>query len=366
MTGIEKEGYLELHARGAGGDQSRVWQRRYYVLYRATSKNTPRLDWFDTKETFQQQPNVRRTIFLEQITDAKLVTNEERNHTFVVQKTSGETLHLFSASSVVESHTWVRALKTAKCTEATDIPVEHSNDKPPCDPKTVSYTTKSTKHYEVQMNETEAALRTGLQGPLMLRVADTCLALFKPGLTKPVLAWNFRHIRRYGRNANSFTFEAGRRCASGEGVFTVMTSEGDSIFELVQKRTKAMRSDAPPPLPSSPPPHSPVTKTLPSVAPVPKQIVMDEYSEPLPLSENTYSEPDECGVFKMSDMVARMRKSQGGNEPTPAQYDQVDFTPGAERAGVKGVDSSNRYGTVTNSQTPPTSSDTSEYDSIQY
>lgn len=48
----------------------------------------------------------------------------------------------------------------------------------------------------------------------------------------------FRLIRRWGRNKNYFTFEAGSKCTSGEGLLSFTTNCADAIFKRVQDYTK--------------------------------------------------------------------------------------------------------------------------------
>ena len=141
-----------------------------------------------------------------------------------------------------------------------------------------------------------------------------------------------------------------------------MTNEGENIFELVQNRTHQMRLNTPPSLPSSPPPMFPGDKRFVN------DLITDDYSEPLPLPENTYSDPDNISEFKMSDVVAQMRLSGSDSQQSLAQYDQVDFSLGSGLpvAGKSTTKNANTYGTVAQSDIPPPAPNDSDYDSIHY
>ena len=67
------------------------------------------------------------------------------------------------------------------------------------------------------------------------------ISILQPGSNVPELVWPYRYIRRYGKSSSSFTFEAGRKCASGDGVFTFSTPEGNIIFQKVQKMVAHMK-----------------------------------------------------------------------------------------------------------------------------
>lgn len=51
---------------------------------------------------------------------------------------------------------------------------------------------------------------------------------------KAPLSWPLGSLRRYGFDANFFTFESGRRCETGEGIFSFKCQRADVLFNTLQ------------------------------------------------------------------------------------------------------------------------------------
>uniref|UniRef100_A0A1A8FAY8 Docking protein 2 n=1 Tax=Nothobranchius korthausae TaxID=1143690 RepID=A0A1A8FAY8_9TELE len=73
-------------------------------------------------------------------------------------------------------------------------------------------------------------------------------ALHLVGKTGDVLySWPYRYLRRFGRDKSTFSFEAGRRCNSGEGSFEFDTKQGNVLFQTVETAINPPGSQVPQP-----------------------------------------------------------------------------------------------------------------------
>ena len=95
--------------------------------------------------------------------------------------------------------------------------------------------------YRVQIDINETAKRFHLHGWYYLAINPVNLALIDCNTRKALYQWPYRFIRRFGKTEQVFQFESGRRCLSGVGNFIFYTTEGHTIYENVNFRTKQIR-----------------------------------------------------------------------------------------------------------------------------
>ncbi|XP_053822241.1 docking protein 2 [Vidua chalybeata] len=88
--------------------------------------------------------------------------------------------------------------------------------------------------FEVTVRVTPPSQRCRLRGRCILRAGEEALELWHPQSQELLSSWPYRFLRRFGRDKVTFSFEAGRRCASGEGNFEFDTRQGNEIFQAIE------------------------------------------------------------------------------------------------------------------------------------
>ncbi|NWH69511.1 DOK1 protein, partial [Piaya cayana] len=95
--------------------------------------------------------------------------------------------------------------------------------------------------FEVTVKATESSERCRLWGRCILRAGEEALELLDFQTLEIVYSWPYPFLRRFGRDKVTFSFEAGRRCASGEGNFEFETRQGNEIFQVIESAINVHR-----------------------------------------------------------------------------------------------------------------------------
>uniref|UniRef100_A0A452IWW2 Docking protein 2 n=1 Tax=Gopherus agassizii TaxID=38772 RepID=A0A452IWW2_9SAUR len=99
----------------------------------------------------------------------------------------------------------------------------------------------ATKEFQVTVRATEATERCRLWGSFILRAEDEALELQDLQTGGVLYTWPYKFLRRFGRDKVTFSFEAGRRCTSGEGNFEFETKQGNEIFQVIESAINVQR-----------------------------------------------------------------------------------------------------------------------------
>ncbi|XP_063276078.1 docking protein 2 [Prinia subflava] len=240
---VVKQGWIYLQLQQTFGKK---WKKFWAVLYRESPCSTARLELQDGPER-PRRPE-RRLVRLSDcvhVAEAGGDTGPRDTVPFLLETTERRLLLAADAADAAE---WVRRL----C----ELAFPRSREEPGVGPKEGSegefsmeenslYSSQGRagleQSFEVTVRPTPSAQRCRLRGRCVLRAGPEALELRQPPSQEPLLRWPYRLLRRFGRDKATFSFEAGRRCESGEGSFEFDTRQGNEIFAAVEAAIEVQR-----------------------------------------------------------------------------------------------------------------------------
>ncbi|XP_074641956.1 uncharacterized protein LOC141899498 [Tubulanus polymorphus] len=253
-----------------------IWTPRWCVLYRLNPDSDLRFALFQNQHIFAQSypqclcdadygrtATGARTINgpLNVITNLQNVKNcHQRNQENVLEfmTVSGKKYHFASADEKTVND-WIKMFQIGE-SKADLIHTKKSMnvDKPmksEAPVRKLSTSSTSSGHkpftsleqvlvFRVLISDTSVSSKLGLSGSYDLHVGELGLSIVDVTSGNLKAIWPYKFIRRYAKSDEDFTLEAGRRCESGPGYFSFLTSEGDVILEQVLKRMDAIQANS--------------------------------------------------------------------------------------------------------------------------
>lgn len=218
------------------------WQQRYCYLYKASKFGIERLEVYDSYDKAKGPPV--RIITLKNC----IKITPETDTRFTITTKANSCPYEFSAVNSDEKEKWLSAFQSVAFPDDVSAmtSIEEDND---------LYCSSSEGIFNVRIHPSAASERCGLDSTTLYTLVLTSTAIqLKHTYDGAVLyTWPYCFIRRYGYKGGKFTFEAGRKCDSGEGTFYLEHSNQQEIFRVLSAKMKSMkkllREDSNPSLP---------------------------------------------------------------------------------------------------------------------
>lgn len=205
---------------------------KYCILFKASRHGIERLEICDKED--DKNPKI---ITLE---NCVKITQEpsQANQITIVTKTGTLTLN---ALNEIELKHWVQALqsvafKDKSATMMRNSVMEEDND--------LYCTSYSDGIFTVRLLASDIAhIQCNLEAKsYILHLTTTEIQLKNIDNNAAIIAkWPYRYVRKYGYRDGKFTFEAGRKCDTGEGVFSLQHSNPQEVFRCMAAKMKSMK-----------------------------------------------------------------------------------------------------------------------------
>ncbi|XP_012710244.2 docking protein 2 [Fundulus heteroclitus] len=244
---IRKQGMLFLQQQRFG----KKWKRVWCVLYRESSCSISRLEFFECKDagnverndkTLRKQQENKKVIRLAdciRVSEVDMDGCPRDTGSFLVETT--EKIFVFAADrhqledwthklcEIAFPMSWTEGgAKRGSLQRGNRVEEDEGME------DNSLYSGRETvRDFKVSVRRTDASDRCRLKGDGVLRAdLDALHLLDKTG--EILFSWPYRYLRRFGRDKSTFSFEAGRRCDSGEGSFEFDTKQGNVLFQAVE------------------------------------------------------------------------------------------------------------------------------------
>lgn len=204
------------------------WQLKYCILFTASKQGIERLEIYDHKEEVATGA-IPKIITLE---NCIKITHSSPNTITILTKSCTQQV---STQSDGEALDWVSALQSVafKGRDSNPICCNEDND---------LYCSSGEGVFSVKMCPSEASTRCGFEPTrYLLLLTATAIELRDLNDNKLYATWPYRYIRRYGYRQGKFTFEAGRKCDTGEGIFHLEHQNQSEIFRCLSLKMKTMK-----------------------------------------------------------------------------------------------------------------------------
>ncbi|NXJ89008.1 DOK2 protein, partial [Corythaixoides concolor] len=253
---VVKQGVLYLQLQQTFGKK---WRKFWGILYRESSCSTARLELFEgsappTSEKLRKGEGSKRLVKLSDCVHVAEASGEagcpKETVPFLLETTDKRYLLAADGSEVAS---WIQklcelAFPRSREEQAAGKDGQQSSlgtDGEFSMEENSLYSSRGKagleQAFKVTVRATESSERCRLWGRCILRAGEEALELLDFQTLEILYTWPYHFLRRFGRDKVTFSFEAGRRCASGEGNFEFETRQGNEIFQAIESAINVHR-----------------------------------------------------------------------------------------------------------------------------
>ncbi|XP_028966716.1 docking protein 2 [Galendromus occidentalis] len=224
--------------------EMKSWNRKFCVLFDTSPQGVRRLELFDSEEQLAKGNSGKILVLEDAVKIHTMPKNNKETNLFEIT-TEKRTLQL-RTENTKELSEWIEKLRKVCFPEKQSIVNMNNNGT-----KSNGYSVKENDLYgavedtfPVKLISTPASEKCGLDPSelnyVIVLTPDSMILKFgdlnnfyvnDDQADKTIYEWHYPFIRRYGIVNGFFSFEAGRKCLSGEGLFSFDAPDVRKIFE---------------------------------------------------------------------------------------------------------------------------------------